>query len=70
MKFKLLVIKQISHGDETAAQGIVSNIVIMWMVTNGDYPYCGEYWVMHGIVESTCCTPETNTLYVNFTWMK
>lgn len=34
------------------------------MVTNGDYTY-GEHSVMYRIIESVCCTAETNvTLYI------
>ena len=34
------------------------------MVTDGDYTYCS---IMYRIVESICCTPETNiTLYANY----
>ena len=36
------------------------------MVTDGNYTYCGEHWVMCRIVESLCGTPEINTaLYIN-----
>lgn len=35
------------------------------MVTDGNYVY-GEHCIMHRIVKSLCCAPETNvTLYVN-----
>jgi len=36
------------------------------MVTDGDYTYC-EHWVIYRIVESVCCTTETNiTVYANY----
>lgn len=38
------------------------------MVTDGDYTYGDEHRVMHRIVESLCCTSETNTtLYIYYT---
>ena len=38
------------------------------MVTDGNYTYPGEQWVMYRIVESICCAPETNIiLYVDYT---
>ena len=38
------------------------------MVTDDNYTYNGEHCVMYKIVESLCCTPETNIiLYVNYT---
>ena len=37
-------------------------------MTDSDYTYLGEHWAKHRIVESLCCTPETNiTLYGNST---
>ena len=49
----------------TWGRNIVNNIVIMlydrWRMTHGDQTYHGERWVMYRIVESLCCTPETNT---------
>ena len=37
------------------------------MVTDGDYTYSGEHWIIYNIVESLCCTPETKiTSYVNY----
>jgi len=41
------------------------------MVTDGDYTYSSEHWVVYRIVKSVCCTPETNIiLYVNYTSVK
>ena len=38
------------------------------MVTDGDYTYHDEHWVMCRIVEWICYTPETNIrLYINYT---
>lgn len=38
------------------------------MVTEGNYTYCDEHFIMFIIVDSLCCTPETNILlYVNYT---
>ena len=38
------------------------------MVTNGDYTFDVEHWVMYRIVESVWCLPETDIkLYVNYT---
>ena len=31
------------------------------MVTDGDYTYRDEHWVMNGVAQSLCCAPETNT---------
>ena len=60
-RYKLPVIKQRSHRDEKYSTGnIVSRIVTGCMVTEGDYIYCGEHFIMYRIVESICCTPETN----------
>ena len=40
------------------------------MVTDSNYNYCGEHCIMQRIIESLCCTPETNiTLYANYTSM-
>ena len=37
------------------------------MGTDGSYT-CGKHSIMYKIVESLCCTPETNiTLHVNYT---
>lgn len=33
------------------------------MVTDYDYNYDGEHFIMLIIVESLCCTPEINILY-------
>ena len=36
-----------------------------------EYTYFDEHWVIHGIVASLSCTPETNiSLYVNYTGTK
>ena len=41
------------------------------MLTDGDYAYCGKQWVIYRIVESICCTSETNiALYVNYNSIK
>ena len=38
------------------------------MVTDSDYTYHGEHWVIHRIAESICYVPETNiTFDVNYT---
>ena len=37
------------------------------MVTNGNWIYYGDHFVMYKNIESVCCTPETNiTLCVNY----
>ena len=36
------------------------------MLTDGNYTYCGEHYVMYRTIKSPCGRPETNvTLYVN-----
>ena len=41
------------------------------MVTEGNYTYCSEHFVMYAIVESLCCTSETNIiLYGTYTSIK
>ena len=41
------------------------------MVTDGNYTYHSEHCIIYIIVESLCCTAETNvTLYVNYTSLK
>ena len=41
------------------------------MVTNGNYAYYGEHFVMYRIVKSLCCTPETNVvLYLTVLQLK
>lgn len=55
----------------TRIRHIVSNTVITWYVTDGDYLYRGEHSIMYTIVESLCCIPEMNiTLYVKGTLIK
>lgn len=40
------------------------------MLTDGSYT-CGEHSIIYRVVESLCCTPETNeTLCVNYTQIK
>lgn len=39
------------------------------MVTGGRYT-CGEPSLLDRVVESVCCTPETNTICVNYTSVK
>ena len=57
---------QISHGNKKDRIGNRVNYIVM--VTDGDYIYHGEHWVMSGTIESICCTPETNIrLYVIYT---
>lgn len=37
------------------------------MVTDGDYTYRGEHFVMYIVVESLCCASEANIiLYINY----
>ena len=38
------------------------------LVTDGNYTSGGGHWVIHKIVKSVYCLPETNiTLYINYT---
>ena len=35
------------------------------MLTNINLTYCGDHFSIYTNIETLCCTPETNTLYVN-----
>ena len=35
-----------------------------------NYTYSGDHFTLYRNIESLCCTPETNTLYVNYTSIK
>ena len=59
-------------GMKRTAQGIQSAILHkIGMMTDGNYTYCGDHFVMFIIVKSLCCTPDTNIiLHVNYTSME
>ena len=60
-----LIRNQRSHRDEEDSIGNkVSNIVVTLC---GDCTYHGRHSAMFKTAESLCCTPETNTSYVNDT---
>ena len=58
-----------SHGNKKYSIGnIVSNTEYLCMVTDGNYTYQGEHFIIYINVKSLCCTPETNIiLYANCT---
>ena len=38
------------------------------MVTDVNWPYCGDHFTIYTNIEALCCTPETNKmLNVNYT---
>lgn len=41
------------------------------MVTDGNYTYCGENFIMYVVVKSLCCPPEINIiLYISYPSIK
>ena len=41
------------------------------MVMDGNWTYCGDYFIIYKNIESLCCTPETSiTLYVKYNFKK
>ena len=67
-RYGLPVIKEISHEDEKySLENIVNNTVITLYSDRWQLHVC-ELCIMYRIVESLCCTSETNiTLYVKHT---
>ena len=50
---------------------MVNNIVTTLYGDDGNWTYCGDYFIMCKNIESLCGTPETNTvLYVKYNLIK
>ena len=62
-RYKLPVIRQISHKD---AKYSIGNIIIMILVTGGKNTYHDEHFIMY-ITSIYCRTPKTSIMYVSYT---
>ena len=67
----LPVMESISHRKESYSIGnIVNSIEQHYMVADGGYT-CGEYSILHRMIQSLCYTPRTNLiLCINYISVK